>query len=117
MITDKYASFSFKIDCETAYKIVGTKENFDQDSEEFKSSNVKDLELILGLTLTPSEFVKIRGQLMVNIKPIYFDLDKSEIRNDAAIELEKVVKIMQKYPELKIDLGSHTDSRAPDTYN
>ncbi|WP_457618187.1 OmpA family protein [Lutibacter sp.] len=117
MITDKYASFSFIVDCETAYKIVGTKENYDEDKEEFKTSNEKDLELVLGLTLTPSEFIKIRGQLMVNINPIYFDLDKSEIRDDAAIELEKVVKIMLKYPKLKIDLGSHTDSRAPDSYN
>ena len=54
---------------------------------------------------------------MVAINPIYFDLDKSFIRSDAAIELEKVAKIMLKYPELKIELGSHTDSRAPEKYN
>ena len=54
---------------------------------------------------------------MVAINPIYFDLDKSFIRTDAAIELEKVVRIMLKYPELKIQLGSHTDSRAPNKYN
>ncbi|WP_456378301.1 OmpA family protein [Lutibacter sp.] len=117
MIADKYASFNFKVDCETAYKVVGTKENYDKDSEAFETSNEKDLELALGLTLAPSEFVSIRGQLMVNINPIYFDLDKSSIRPDAAIELEKVVRIMLKYPEIKIDLGSHTDSRAPDAYN
>jgi len=116
-IADKYASFSFKLDCETAYKVVATKENYNKDSEEFETSDVRDLELTLGLTLTENEFINVRGQLMVNVNPIYFDLDKSEIRPDAAIELEKVVRIMQKYPKIKISLGSHTDSRAPDAYN
>jgi outer membrane protein OmpA-like peptidoglycan-associated protein len=117
IIADKYASFSFKVDCETAYKVVGAKDNYDSDNEEFETSDVRDLELALGLTLAPNEFINVRGQLMVNINPIYFDLDKHNIRKDAAIELEKVVRIMQKYPKLKIDLGSHTDSRAPDKYN
>ena len=54
---------------------------------------------------------------MIKINPIYFDLDKSYIRPDAELELERVVRIMQKYPELKINLGSHTDSRARDAYN
>lgn len=117
VIADKYASFSFKVACETSYKVVGTKENYDEDSEIFTTSNVVDLELAIGLTLAPSEFVNVRGKLMVNINPIYFDLDKSDIRKDAAIELEKVLLIMRKYPNLKIDLGSHTDSRAPDLYN
>ncbi len=67
--------------------------------------------------LATSDFIKTKDLLMINTNPIYFDLDKSFIRPDAAIELEKVVRIMLKYPKIKIDLGSHTDSRAPDAYN
>ena len=117
VIADKYASFSFKLDCKTPYKVVGTKENYDKDSEEFETSDVRDLELGIGLTLSPSEFIVVRGKLMVNIDPIYFDLDKSFIRPDAAIELGKVLRVMTKYPKIKIALGSHTDSRASDKYN
>ena len=117
IIADKYASFSFKVDCETAYEVVATKENFNKDTEGFETSDVRDLELSIGLTLTENEFINVRGQLMVNVNPIYFDLDKAEIRDDAAIELEKVVRIMLKYPKIKIDFGSHTDSRAADKYN
>ena len=51
------------------------------------------------------------------LKPIYFDLDKSNIRPDAAMELDKIVKIMNENPELKIELGSHTDCRASKAYN
>ncbi|MEX1384085.1 OmpA family protein, partial [Lutibacter sp.] len=117
VIADKYASFTFKLDCKTPYKVVASKENYDKDFEEFETSDVRDLELAIGLTLTPSEFIVVRGKLMVNINPIYFDLDKSFIRKDAAIELEKVVRVMQKYPKIKIASGSHTDSRATDSYN
>ncbi|MDX2361455.1 MAG: OmpA family protein [Crocinitomicaceae bacterium] len=51
------------------------------------------------------------------INPIYFDLDKSNIRPDAAIELDKIVKIMNENPDIKIELGSHTDCRATASYN
>ena len=54
---------------------------------------------------------------LIKINPIFFDLDKSNIRADAAIELDKIVKIMNENPEIVIELGSHTDCRASQSYN
>lgn len=54
---------------------------------------------------------------VIKLNPIYFDLDKSNIRPDAAIELDKIVKIMNDNPEIEIELGSHTDCRASASYN
>lgn len=51
------------------------------------------------------------------INPIYFDLDKSDIRPDAEIELNKIVAIMNDNPTIKIELGSHTDCRGSESYN
>jgi len=51
------------------------------------------------------------------INPIYFDLDKYNIRPDAALELDKIVVIMNQYPTMVIELGSHTDCRASYAYN
>lgn len=51
------------------------------------------------------------------LENIYYDLDKWFIREDAAIELNKLVKIMNENPEIVIELGSHTDSRASYRYN
>ena len=48
---------------------------------------------------------------MLNIKPIYFDLNKFNIRKDAAIELDKIIKVMNENPNMIIELGSHTDCR------
>ncbi len=54
---------------------------------------------------------------ILNIKPIYFDLDKSNIRPDAQIELDKIVIAMNDNPNLTIELGSHTDCRSSQEYN
>lgn len=55
--------------------------------------------------------------LLLEVKPIYFDLNSSLIRDDARIELDKIVKIMNENPTLKIEFGSHTDCRASMRYN
>jgi len=51
------------------------------------------------------------------LRNIYYDLNKFFIRTDAARELDKVVSLLKKYPAMKIELRSHTDARATDTYN
>lgn len=51
------------------------------------------------------------------INLIYFDLDKWNIRQDAAIDLAKILDVMEQYPSMKIDIRSHTDSRASHAYN
>ena len=48
---------------------------------------------------------------------IYFDFDKSFIRNDASVELNKLVEVMHEYPEMVIKIESHTDSRGSKDYN
>jgi outer membrane protein OmpA-like peptidoglycan-associated protein/tetratricopeptide (TPR) repeat protein len=54
---------------------------------------------------------------IINVNPIYFDFDKFDIRPDAAIELDKIIAIMNEYPKLEIELGSHTDCRGKMVYN
>lgn len=51
------------------------------------------------------------------IKMIYFDLDKSNIRKEAALDLEKILDVLTENPTMKLDIRSHTDSRASHKYN
>ncbi len=51
------------------------------------------------------------------LENIYYDLDKWEIRSDAAVELDKLVKLLIDNPNVNIEMGSHTDARAGDHYN
>ena len=48
---------------------------------------------------------------------IYFDFNKSEINKGAEVELAKVLEVMKLYPDMKIDVRSHTDSRGTNEYN
>lgn len=73
-------------------------------------------EYLRKIRLTKAE-VNVEIGKAANLNPIYFDLDQSAIRPDAAIELDKVVEILKEEPNLFIELGSHTDSRANDEYN
>jgi outer membrane protein OmpA-like peptidoglycan-associated protein/TPR repeat protein len=54
---------------------------------------------------------------ILDLNPIYFDFDKWDIRPDAEIELQKIIVAMEQYPQLNIDVRSHTDSRGNDAYN
>ncbi len=72
----------------------------------------EELKMTLGKALVGVDLAKI-----IEIKPIYFDLGKSKIRPDAAIELDKVVNIMKEYPNMYIELGAHTDCRGAASAN
>ena len=53
----------------------------------------------------------------VYVDIVYYDLDRSEIRNDAAPSLDKIGELMSKYGFMDLVVSSHTDSRASDAYN
>ena len=53
----------------------------------------------------------------LGIAPVYYDLDKYYLRPQDSLRLQKIVALLKKYPEIKIEVGSHTDSRASKEYN
>lgn len=61
--------------------------------------------------------MKKQGVEKVDVKPIYFDYDKYDITPLAIEELSKVVFVMKKFPNIRIKIESHTDSRGKDAYN
>lgn len=69
-----------------------------------------------GTAMTPVEAGVDIAKAM-NLRPIYFDFREHKIRSDAAMELDLVAQVMRIEPSIKIDLRSHTDSRASHTYN
>jgi len=111
--TDDSGAFKFNLDQASDYELSGEKTNYRSD---FASLTTRDLK----------ETTEIRKDLYleqivtnksIRIENIYYNFDKSNIREDAAIELDKLVKIMQDNPTIWIELGSHTDSRGKDQYN
>jgi len=115
-ITDADGAYSHLIPRDEKFVLKGSKEKYQNVEQKFSSFGLeKEKEIIvdLNIALAPIEDVVI----LADLETIYFDLDKSNIRADAALELDKVVALMTKYPEMVIRLESHTDSRADDQYN
>ena len=54
---------------------------------------------------------------LYEINSIYYDLDKADIRADAAEELDKIVQFLTDNPQMNLELGAHTDARASTGYN
>jgi outer membrane protein OmpA-like peptidoglycan-associated protein/tetratricopeptide (TPR) repeat protein len=83
---------------------------------DFKAVLAERLDYHLAYALEKPE-VGIDLAQVLQLNPIYFDLDKSDIRPDAEIELNKIIEIMNDNPKIKIELGSHTDCRSSFDYN
>ena len=118
--TKEDGTFAFnEVDCkELYYYLRGEKEKY--ETAEVKVSTDKEGETYYEMLLKPREVAISKNTDLAkvfNIKEIYFDLNKSDIRPDAAVELAKIVEVMKQYPKMKVDIRSHTDSRASDAYN
>lgn len=84
-------------------------------SQKIKVSATTDEEVLVNIMLDPIEEIIKPEEIVLN--PIFFEFDKSNITSKAAFELDKLVQIMKKYPEMVISANSHTDSRGPASYN
>lgn len=51
------------------------------------------------------------------LKNIFFDFNKYTLRSESSSELDRLVKLMEKYPKLKIEISGHTDNVGSETYN
>lgn len=81
-----------------------------------KDSNRVLVSSLIDLTLEPLSLEQEITALL-GLKSIYYDFDKADLRPDAIIELDKVVRFMNKHPKIEVELGSHTDCRGPAIYN
>jgi len=104
---------AYILECDDEFNLVASKEGY-----ETKSIAVKLTENdppMLTIMLDPIEELIVDTKVELN--NIYFDFDKFNITSKAAFELDKLIAIMNKYPEMKITVESHTDSRGSSSYN
>lgn len=118
--TDKDGIYRFDdaVNCSDNYDIEvnkepGYKSNYDKiEIPNNAGKVVKDMALNWINNCDPNDLI-----CLLNINPILFDLDKYYINSRASKELKKVYVALMKYPEIKIEISSHTDSRGSNEYN
>ena len=103
----------FKVNCDMEYAVQASRLGYEngvgtmEKSEGGKSTVVINLEPIKPI-ITETEVI---------LQPIFFEFNKSNITAEGAAELDKLVEVMNEYPEMVIFAKSHTDSRGGDKYN
>lgn len=118
-ITDGSGKYVFPVECGKTYFVRAEKPEY--TTKEIPVTISKST----GKTNLPIALEKSNCQVTIGddlgkcfgIKMIYFDLDKADIRREAALDLEKILVVLNDYPNMKLDIRSHTDSRATHKYN
>ncbi|MFN0032867.1 MAG: OmpA family protein [Flavobacteriales bacterium] len=93
------------------YEVKSLKKDCGESKETFNTRNV-----VGAKTISFDLPMLCKGDI-IKIENIYYDYNKYDIRPDAGVELDKVLNLLNKYPEMKIELRSHTDARGKDGYN
>ena len=99
--------------CNTSYSAQVSKQGY--ESGVFEVAKAENDQVVVEALLTP--IVPIITEKEVILQPIYFEYDRSNITADGAAELNKLVMVMNEYPNMIIFAKSHTDSRGSDKYN
>lgn len=125
MNTDQKARYNFPLEIGKRYKIVGNAPDYLSNEVTISTVGIDadynvrggedkhfDLERNIDIEIEPITISK-----PIVLQNIFYDYDKYFIRPDAAAELDKLVDIMKKNPQITIELGSHTDTNGSEPYN
>ncbi|WP_299900045.1 OmpA family protein [uncultured Aquimarina sp.] len=113
------AAYSHVVKCSSKYFVRAEKEEYttiEKLVETPGKTETLDVPLLLEKKVKTANVGDDLAKVL-SLNPIYFDFDQSYIRADAAVELAKVIEVMNQYPDMKIDVRSHTDSHGDDAYN
>ena len=111
--TKEDGTVTYKTFCETDLTLSAAKTDYESNTMSYVTT--KESEDKVQITLQPIEKLIVEDEVVLN--PILFDFDKSNIHAQAAFELDKLVAIMTKYPDMVIFAKSHTDYKGKDAYN
>lgn len=123
LIVGENADYAFNTEPNTKYRIVADRDFYTSKEEIFETKDDGRVRFTIELEIESYDdaeeiiVTKEDGLVYIQLENIYFDLNKWDIKEEAARTLDVLVAIMKKYPRMEIELGAHTDSRASDAYN
>ncbi|HVD97275.1 MAG TPA: OmpA family protein, partial [Cytophagaceae bacterium] len=111
MYSDASGAFSMRLKENCCYAISAIKDNCGVNSTVVSTVGIDSNKDI------PADFAMLCKGDVVKMDDIYYDLGKSDITPASAAQLDKLLPVMKKYPDMKIELRAHTDSRGDDAKN
>lgn len=109
---DKKGTYQFPIFSKKNYTLIVTQDGYARQTASFNTNNPSEKTFTRDFKLFKPKVGEV-----VRLDNIYYDYNSAVIRSDAALELNKLVQILNDNPTMKIELSSHSDSRGGDKYN
>ena len=103
----------YRVECDRAYVVQASKDGYEGNT--FAVTKSKGPTAKVDAALQPIDVIVTETEII--LKPIYFEFDKSNITQEGAFELDKLVQVMKNNDKMVIMAKSHTDSRGSDQYN
>ncbi|GGC96664.1 cell envelope biogenesis protein OmpA [Flavobacterium lutivivi] len=103
----------YRVECEKPYVVQVAKDGYEGNT--FAVAKSKGPSAKVDAALQPIDVIVTPTEIV--LKPIYFEFDKSNITQEGAFELDKLVQVMKNNDKLVILAKSHTDNRGSDKYN
>jgi outer membrane protein OmpA-like peptidoglycan-associated protein/tetratricopeptide (TPR) repeat protein len=119
-VTDPSGNYTFAVECGKTYNVRAAKMDYTTKEQKITIAWENKGRTNLPIALEKEACKVVIGDDLgkcFGIKMIYFDLDKYNIRREAALDLEKILDVLNQNPTMKLDIRSHTDSRASFKYN
>ena len=117
--SDALGYYAFDVNCRRIYHVRANKKDYTSKETKLRTPEVTGetkLDIQLESTICRVAVGDDLGKCF-GIKMIYFDLDKSNIRKEAALDLAKILDVLIQNPTMKLDIRSHTDCRQTTKYN
>ncbi len=103
---------TFEVECDQNISVQASLNGYETNAT---SISTADKTVAAEVLLRPIDEIVVDEQVVLN--PILFDFDRHNIKPQAATELDKLVQLMKKHPEMVIKVESHTDIRGSAAYN
>ena len=118
--TSENGDFRIEIPWQKQITVQAVKEGFSQYNTSYSEEGMEELQnspYIMGLSQLEDLLTENEGKTTVKLDKFYFDKGKSSINPSVKVELDKVVEAVQRFPQLKLKIENHTDSKGNDSYN
>lgn len=108
--TDNMGQASFNVDCDKEYYVEASTADYEDNAITFQATRAELVEQDILM-----DSIIVEDKIVIN--PIHFDFDKSDIKPEAALELDRIVAVMDKYPAMIVKVEAHSDSQGNANYN
>jgi len=127
LITKNDKKFKFSAKCNATYVIKAFKDGYtknqttlilkkEREKDNDASMTLKSL-LVIQIIADEDAIEKVKGKIIIKTDEINFDYNLWYLRRDSKKAIDKVIALMKKYPDMIIEIGTHTDIRGNSKYN